>query len=198
MLDTGPLDATLFHMVGPLRILKSVVTASLLMTWGPALAQDTDGLDELFAALKTAEPAEAARIERQIWEAWSDSGSAAMDLLLMRGRQAMNAGDAEAAIDHFSALIDHAPEFAEGYNARATAYFQADKFGLSLADIRSTLALNPRHFGALGGLAIILEHLGEPENALEVYRRVQAIHPNQENLEDAIERLEKAVGGVTL
>lgn len=185
-------------MVGPLRILKSVVTASLLMTWGPALAQDTDGLDELFAALKTAEPAEAARIERQIWEAWSDSGSAAMDLLLMRGRQAMNAGDAEAAIDHFSALIDHAPEFAEGYNARATAYFQADKFGLSLADIRSTLALNPRHFGALGGLAIILEHLGEPENALEVYRRVQAIHPNQENLEDAIERLEKAVGGVTL
>lgn len=198
MLDTGPLDATLSHMVGPLRILKSVVTASLLMTWGPALAQDTDGLDELFAALKTAEPAEAARIERQIWEAWSDSGSAAMDLLLMRGRQAMNAGDAEAAIDHFSALIDHAPEFAEGYNARATAYFQADKFGLSLADIRSTLALNPRHFGALGGLAIILEHLGEPENALEVYRRVQAIHPNQENLEDAIERLEKAVGGVTL
>lgn len=185
-------------MVGPKRILKCVVAASLLGVAAPVLAQDGSTLEDLYDALKSAEPAEAARIERQIWDAWSDSGSAAMDLLLMRGREAMTAGDTEAAIDHFSALIDHAPEFAEGYNARATAYFQADKFGLSLADIRSTLALNPQHFGALSGLAIILEHLGEQENALEIYRRIQAIHPNQENLEDAIERLEKAVGGVTL
>ena len=95
-------------------------------------------------------------------------------------------------------MIDHAPEFAEAYNARATAFYQADKYGPSLQDIRTTLAMNPRHFGALSGLALILEELGEEEQALEAYRAIEAIHPNRANLKDAIERLEKAVGGVEL
>ena len=121
-----------------------------------------------------------------------------MDLLLSRGRAAMSAGDNQAAIEHFSALIDHAPEFAEAYNARATAFYQADMYGPSLQDIRTVLAMNPRHFGALSGLALILEELGEQEEALDAYRAIEAIHPNRENLKDAIDRLEKAVGGVTL
>ena len=71
------------------------------------------------------------------------------------------------AIEHFTALIDHAPDFAEGYNARATAFFQTGQFGQSLADIQQTLALNPRHFGAISGLALILGHrLGALEQHL--------------------------------
>ena len=69
---------------------------------------------------------------------------------------------AKLAIEHFTALVDHAPEFAEGYNARATAYFQNGQYGPSLEDIRQTLMLNPRHFGAMSGLALILEELGRP------------------------------------
>src|SRR5690606_3470319 len=90
--------------------------------------------------------------EADILREWSKSGSPAMDLLLKRGREAMEAGDLKAAIEHLTALTDHAPEFAEGWNARATAYFLAGAFGPSVDDIRHTLALNPRHFGALAGL----------------------------------------------
>ena len=82
-----------------------------------------------------------------------------MDLLLQRGQEAMEAGDLDAAIEHFTALTDHAPDFAEGWNARATAFFQDERYGPALADIERTLALNPDHFGALMGLAMILEQL---------------------------------------
>ena len=111
-------------MVRLSRILKSAVAAFLVFVWTPALA-DVEGevLDKLFADLKAADEATFEPIEAKIWAEWSKSGSAAMDLLLHRGRTAMSAGDNEAAIDHFSALIDHAPEFAEACNARATAFF---------------------------------------------------------------------------
>jgi tetratricopeptide (TPR) repeat protein len=102
------------------------------------------------------------------------------------------------AIEHFSALVDHAPGFAEGYNARATAYFQAGYYGLALEDIRQALALNPRHFGAMSGLALILEEIGEAEGALEAWRAVEALNPSRQGVREAIERLERQVEGVTL
>ena len=72
------------------------------------------------------------------------------------------------------------------------------KFGLSLADIQKTLALNPRHFGAMSGLALILEEIGRPEDALAAWREVEAIHPHREGLKEAIERLERQVEGAAL
>ncbi len=148
--------------------------------------------------LKGADPVAAAQIERRIFEIWSQSGSPSMDLLLTRGRDALEAGDTTLAIRHFTALIDHAPEFAEGYNGRATAYFQAGRYGLALEDIRKTLQLNPRHFSAMTGLALILEELGEREGALDAWREVERLHPNREGLKDAISRLERQVEGETL
>ena len=121
-----------------------------------------------------------------------------MDLLLDRGRSALEEGDTARAIGHLSALIDHAPEFAEGYNARATAYFHQGRFGLSLDDIGRTLALNPRHFGAMTGLALILEELGETDGALIAWREVEKLHPNREGLNESIRRLEVKIGGETL
>ena len=110
----------------------------------------------------------------------------------------MERGDVIDAIGHFTALIDHAPEFAEGWNARATAFFIADRYGLSIADIRQTLALNPRHFGALSGLGMIMERIDKPDKALLAYRRALDIHPHRPNVILAIERLEMVVEGTEL
>lgn len=134
-------------------------------------------------------------VEEKVWREWSRSGSPAMDLLLHRGRAAMQAGDLAKAIGHLTALTDHAPDFAEGWNARATAFFNADQYGLSIADIERTLALNPKHFGALQGLGRILEELDREADALEAYKAAAAIHPHRGGLKEAIERLEKIVSG---
>ena len=177
------------------RAVAALLAAAALQA--PVSADEAE-LEALFEGLKTAEPAQALQIENRIQEIWSRSGSDAMDLLLDRGREALTEGDTTLAIHHFTALIDHAPEFAEGYNGRATAYFQAERYGLSLEDIRRTLSLNPRHFGAMSGLALILEELGHPEDALAAWREVQAINPSREGLSDAIRRLERQVEGETL
>jgi tetratricopeptide (TPR) repeat protein len=172
------------------RFLNRVVAALLpLILALPAAADDAAALDGLFARLKQADADAAARIEREIWAEWSKSGSPAMDLLLKRGRDAIEAGDIDAAIEHLTALVDHAPDFAEGWNARATAYFQAGLFGPSVADIARTLQLNPRHFGALSGFGMILEATGRDAEALEVYRAALAIHPHLDGVTQAIERL---------
>jgi tetratricopeptide (TPR) repeat protein len=168
------------------------------MTCAAALAQDVAKLDGLLDRLKTADPAEAGRIEAEIWIEWSKSGSPALDLLLQRGRDAMAMGDTAQAIEHFTAIIDQDPGFAEGWNARATAFFQAGEFGPSVSDIARVLQLNPRHFGALSGLGTILEESGRPEKALEVYRAALAIHPQMEAVIQAVERLETQEAGQEL
>lgn len=162
-----------------------------------AFAQ-TSALDEMFERLKTADEGASGRIEREIWNEWSKSGSPAMDLLLQRGRDALAEGNIPEAIEHLTALTDHAPDFAEGWNARATAYYQAGEFGPSVADIARVLTLNPRHFGALSGLASIHESLDNKPRALEIYRAALAIHPNLAGVSSAIERLEKDTSGTEL
>lgn len=183
-------------MVTLILNLKRIVTAiTISVMISIPCAADTNVLDDLFSQLQQDDAQDWKRIEKQIWAEWSKSGSTAMDLLLRRGRDAMAAGDLNAAIDHLSALIDHAPEFAEGWNARATAYFQAGLLGPSVEDIRQTLALNPRHFGALSGLGIILEQINQPKEALRAFRRAKALHPHRPDLSEAINRLELRVLG---
>lgn len=175
----------------------TAILAVLLFSLSPAAAQ-TDTLDDLFAQLEVSNETNWQPIERKIWREWRRSGSAAMDLLMKRGRDALEAGNHREAIQHFSALIDHAPDFAEAYNARATAFFAAERLGLSVADIRQTLALNPRHFGALSGFGMILERTGRDKDALEVYRAVLDIHPHRPDVIDAVARLEQKLQGQAL
>lgn len=180
-------------------ILKRIVTAlavsaALAM---PAAAQQAT-LDELYEKLADPDNAEWHLTESDILREWSKSGSPAMDLLLKRGEQAMQAGDFGAAIEHLTALTDHAPDFAEGWNARATAYYMAGEFGPSIADVQRTLALNPKHFGALSGLGQIFEQLERPEDALKAYRAALAIHPHLEPVRQALERLERDLEGTEL
>ena len=154
----------------------------------------TDELDRLFTLLATADASNWKALEDEIWGLWSRSGSDSFDLMLTRGRTAMDQGDLEAAIEHLTALTDHAPEFAEGWNARATAFYLSGQYGLSLDDIARTLTLEPRHFGALSGLGIILEQLGDDERALEAYQYALAIHPQSPSVKEAVARLESASG----
>lgn len=180
------------------QILKSAVTALFLAAAlaGAGVAQD-DALDTLFEQLADG-TGDWETAESQIWAIWSRSGSDAMDLLLERGRKAISEGEIELAIEHLTALTDHAPDFAEGWNARATAYFQAGLFGPSIGDIRHTLALNPRHFGALAGLGLILEELELPKDALFAYQQALVLHPQKPSLMEHVRRLEAAVSGTNL
>jgi tetratricopeptide (TPR) repeat protein len=180
------------------KLKRFVAAIFLSLTSLPALAADDALLDELFTALRKAEGEIARQIEAKIWAEWSRSGSPAIDLLLERGRRALEAGQTELALAHFSSIVDHAPQFAEGWNMRATAHYQNGRFGQSLSDIRMTLALNPRHFGAMTGLASILEQLGEADAALEAWRAVEDINPSSPAVGEAIERLERRTGGETL
>jgi tetratricopeptide (TPR) repeat protein len=175
------------------RVLLNPAVAVLLAFAVPAQADDAV-LDSLFQQLQTVDEQGAEAITQQIYAEWAKSGSPSMDLLLMRGHQAMQMGDFDTAIGHFTAIIDHAPEFAEAWNARATAYFNAGDLGPSISDIRHTLALNPRHFGALAGLGMIFEQLNEPEKALEVYQAALAINPHLPSIEEAVTRLSAAKG----
>ena len=169
----------------------------VLLSCLPGAAQ-TAKLDDLFARLQKADEAEASQIEADIWMEWSKSGSSAMDLLLQRGKDAMANGQPDVAVQHLTALVDHAPDFAEGWNARATAYYQLGQFGPAIADIGHVLTLNPRHFGALSGLGSIFEEIGKPAQALEVYKATLAIDPHAPGLTEAVSRIETELQGKDL
>lgn len=163
------------------------------------LAAQTEKVDDLFRQLEGAETVDAGqRVASAIREEWSKSGSAAIDLLLHRGEMALQAGDPVGAAEHFTAAIDHDPGFAEAWHGRATAYYLTGQIGPAIDDLRQALVLNPRHFGAMEGFAIILEELDRPEQAFEVWKRVAAIYPTNPAATAAIDRLELALGGQTL
>lgn len=159
---------------------------------------DAQRLDTLYAQLAEPGRKDWERIEGEIGKLSSRSGSPSMDLLLARGNKALAEEDYPKAIEHFSALIDHAPGFAEGWNARATAYFLEGNYALSIADVEHVLVLNPRHFGALTGLSAMLEAMGDPQLALRAMRMAEKLTPNRPSVKEAITRLERLTGDVEL
>jgi len=196
--------ANLGFMVRIRNHLAAYAVASSLASWlcAPALAQssaeDGERLETLFTELAEPGREDWNRVESEINRIWSRSGSPAMDMLLRRGSEAMEAEDHRAAIEHLTALTDHAPDFAEGWNARATAFYVSGEYALAIADIERVLALEPRHFGAISGLAIMLEEMGENALALGALRMVHEINPNRPTVNEAISRLERATGSDTL
>ncbi len=156
-------------------------------------------LDDLFGQLAAAANADAAaRIEREIQLEWSRSGSPAVDLLLSRGREALEDGDHAAAVEHLTAAIDAAPDFAEAYNLRATAYYLSGDIGPALDDLRECLVLNPRQYNAMRGVAVILVELGRKEEALAAFRRVLAFDPMDAETRAAADRLALELDGRSL
>jgi len=169
---------------------------------GPLAAQEALSgealVDDLLRQLREAEPGQDARLVRAIQTEWSKSGSAAVDLLLQRGGEALEAGEFLLASEHFTAAIDHAPDFAEAYSARANAYYRLDMIGPAIDDLARALVLNPNNFIALRGFGVILEEMGREEAALEVYEQVLAIYPAEMAAGEAVERLKAQLRGEAL
>lgn len=184
------------HMAALSHQIKIIVAAGFLSVGIslPGQAQQAP-VEDLLDQLQTAEPGEDSRILRQIVDAWSKSGSPAVDLLLDRGKDAMAAGTPEIAVEHFTAAIDHAPGFAEAYHGRAGAYYELGLIGPALDDLREVLVLNPQHFLAMQGFAVVLQELGRPDDALELLRRVQRMHPADADTRSLIDRLELDLEG---
>lgn len=140
-------------------------------------------------ALRTAEPAEAQRLTREIERLWGQSGSTALDMLLRRGRQAIEDEQLDVAIEHLTAVTDHAPEFAEGWHARATAFYMKGLYGPALDDLQRALILNPDNYNAIYGLGVMLHEFEDYVRAGQAFSRVLDLHPNHEDATKALQSL---------
>ena len=176
------------------RFAALVLAAALWAAPGHA-RQDDPRLDSLFAALQAdSPPADMTAIERAIWTIWLESGDATLDSIMADGIRAMNGGDHATALASFNALVDAAPDFAEGWNKRATLYWLMGDFEASSADVDRTLALEPRHFGALSGLAMIRMAQRRLPEAHDVLRRMLEVHPHAEGARRRLERIGRLLG----
>jgi tetratricopeptide (TPR) repeat protein len=176
---------------------RGLVLVILFALSGAVRAEETRGekLDRLFAALHTADRAEAAELEDDIWTAWLESGSPTVDLLMRRGLLAQERGALSEARDLFSAALRLEPAYAEAWNRRASVYLQEENTPSALADIGETLKLEPRHFGALVALGVILEKLDKKKAALEAYRSALKLYPQLEDARAGVARLEPMLDG---
>ncbi len=177
-----------------LLALTACLFVPLMASAGAGDAADATRLDQLFGALQRAGPEEWQAISDQIRAIWAESGSPSLDLLYQRGEQALSDNDPQAAIEHFTAVIENAPDFAAAWNGRATAYYMAGLFGPALEDIAQVLALEPRHFGALTGLAVMLEEMGRLDLARAAYEQVLALSPGRTDIREALRALELKTG----
>lgn len=174
---------------------------TLLITMAPSWGktgwanQNDTRLDSLFSQLQITGSGQKARtIEKFIWKIWRESGDESVDQLMVDGVKAMGGGNYEGALIAFSSIVKGAPNFAEGWNKRATLYWLMGDFEKSVEDINRTLALEPRHFGALSGLAMIRESQGRPLDALQAFERALKIYPAMPNAAERIRKLNRQLG----
>lgn len=181
----GLLIACVVHAAPPesrdeaVRALESVEVEARreAVSW---LAQrgSMDDLGSLAGALRDEHPDVREEAEGALVKVWSRSGDARVDALLKAGIEQMSAGLMGQAVDTFSRIIEGMPEFAEGWNKRATAYYLLGQYELSLRDCDEVMARNPYHFGALSGYGMIYVQLGQLERALEYFERALEVNPN--------------------
>ncbi len=156
----------------------------------------TRNLDFLFGALKVApDEASAKAIEDRIWALWLASGSDTTNLLMTRAKTAVEAEDLGLAIRLLDVIVETRPQYIEGWNRRATLFFMKKDYASALADIRQVLKREPRHFGALAGLGLIMQDIGDDKRALEAYRKAIAIHPRLKGIADKVKSLTEKVEG---
>jgi len=156
----------------------------------------THNLDRLFEALKVAPDDDSAKyVENRIWAIWLATPSDTASLLMSRVKIASEAKDFDLAIKLLDSIIDLKPDYIEAWNRRATIYYMKKDFARSIADIHEVLAREPRHFGALSGLGIILQEIGDEKEALVAFRRALAIHPHLERIPDLVKKLADKIDG---
>ena len=154
------------------------------------------GLDFLFGALKAApDDASAKAVEARIWAIWLQTPSDTAALLMSRAKAAIDARQMDVAVKLLDATIKLRPDFVEAWNRRATVYYLQNDYGRSLADIQQVLAREPRHFGALAGLGMIMQELGDDKHALDAFRKALAVNPHLEKVPDLVKTLSEKVEG---
>jgi len=154
---------------------------------------------DLYARLAASKDAdETAGIIALLLHSYAESGSDTGDLLLQRARQAIGADEYPEALKILDQTIALLPDWAEGWNARATERYLDDDYVGSMADIAQTLKREPKHLGALMGMATILEARSKREDALKVYERILMIAPHWRNAQDAADKLKAALAGQEL
>lgn len=153
-------------------------------------------LDRLFEQLAEAADEDSARpLVARIQRLWLQSGSATVDLLMQRTAAALQAKNYPLALDLADMVVRFAPDYAEGWNRRATVHYLRGDFGAALADIERTLAIEPRHWGAMSGLGMILRRVDRDSEALATFEQVLRLHPQSRNAREAVEELGKKTAG---
>lgn len=143
----------------------------------------------LIRALRDADPVVRSLAHSSLWQVWSRPGDPEIDALFALGMEQFAQRAAAAAIETFTKVIEKKPDFAEGWNKRATLYYLLGEYEKSLRDCDEVMKRNPYHFGALAGYGQIYLQLDQPERALTYFERALAINPNLEQVELAIEQL---------
>jgi len=146
-------------------------------------------LPQLAAALRDTDPLVRELAEGAMWQVWSRSGDATIDRLFETGVAQMQASQGDEAVETFSEIIRRRPDFAEGWNKRATVYYMMGEYQKSLADCDEVMKRNPYHFGALSGYGMIYMQLDQPATALTYFERALAVNPNLESTRQTIELL---------
>jgi tetratricopeptide (TPR) repeat protein len=166
-----------------------------------ALAHETRGqrLDRLFSELKRERNEKIAQgISQRIQREWLQSGSASVDLMMQWSQTAMEAKKFDVALDFLDQVVTLQPQYAEGWNRRATVHYMMGNYGKSMADIDRTLQLEPRHFGALSGLAQIMADTDRKAAALEAWQRVLDIYPMLRNAQNQVSAISEELAGESI
>lgn len=172
-------------ILAPLALVFWLLTAA-----AAGAGQEDPRLDGLFARLQsTHDEAEAAHIEGKIWRIWMQAGKEDLNVLMRQGAVAMSSNDFDLAMESFNALIMLAPNLAEAWNKRATLYYLMRNFDASIADVQQTLALEPRHFGAIVGLGLMYDQLGDQPAALRAFREGLRINPHMAPIREKSESI---------
>lgn len=174
-----------------------VILAFFLFAAVPASAnQDDPRLDELFGRLKaTGDPVEAATLQEIIWRLWLETDNQKVARLFEQGREVMLREDYVTALRIASRIVEIDPAQAEGWNLRATVFYVLGDYESSIQDVEKTLALEPRHFGALVGLGMMLVEMNRDQDALKAFERALALNPHLEQARQQIEAIKLRVQG---
>ena len=188
---------------------RFLVSIALVLLLGASMSCSTDpaprggdrqaSLDALFRRLQTTQSDEEAQIiEGTIRHVWAQSGRQGVDAMMGHAVEAMHAGDYDAALEAMNRVVGEAPNFAEGWNLRATIHYLREDYGQAVGDIERVLALEPRHFGALAGLGRIFLELEDKKAALKAFEAALALNPHLADVRTETKDLREQLAGIPI
>jgi tetratricopeptide (TPR) repeat protein len=170
--------------------LISIILFLFLLPAAAGADQNDARLDGLFKTFQeTDDLLELRNAELEIWKIWTDSGRDDINTMMDEGVEAMQARNYDTALKKFDEIVELAPDFAEGWNKRATVYYLMHQLNESMQDVQRTLKLEPRHFGALSGIGLIFMEIGDETGALQAFEEVLKVNPHSPGTLENIRRL---------